>query len=139
MKTLRLLGLFLAIVLACGLTTSCGSSKTAKTAADVASKTGLTDLLSKSLGSLGTILGSITNVASAQSALPQLNKLNADVADIEKQAADLPPDARKNLTDIVAAQLPPVKSALDKAYAVPGVRDVIQPPMESLLAKYAKI
>jgi hypothetical protein len=138
MKTPRWTTLCIAIVLAAGLTTSCGSS-TAKSAANVASKAGLAEALTASFGQLGSVLGSIVDVASGQAALPQLNKLNADVDDISKQAANLSSAEKKSLSDIVAAQLPPLKTALDKAYAVPGVRDVIQPSMDSLIAKYTKL
>jgi hypothetical protein len=97
----------------------------------------LTKQLSDSFTLAGAALKSISDVESAQKAVPELEKISSDVDQIQKQAADLPAATQSSLSEMVAAQLPPLKSAMDTAYGIPGVKDVIQPQMDSLLAKYA--
>jgi len=127
----------LCAILAIALLVGCSSSKSGTPADTVEASTDLTTRLTESFSDANSALGSITDVESAQSAVPQLENVEANVDEISKSAASLPSGAGGSLSEIVAAQVPPLKEAMDQAYAIPGVKDVIQPSMDSLLAKYA--
>ena len=93
--------------------------------------------LSSSLSSAGTALGSITDVESAKVAVPQLESVNAKLDEISAGSANMSPTEKASLSEMAASQVPMLKSAMDQAYAIPGVKEVIQPPMDSMLAKLA--
>jgi hypothetical protein len=138
-----ILGVF---VLAAALLVGCSSSKesTSGMSKEMTETKGMMDSnmdvanqLSASFKDAGSALASIRDVESAKAAVPRLEEVNSDVDGITQAASGLPSGAASGLSDVVAAQVPLLKTAMDKAYAIPGVKDVIQPQMDSLLAKYA--
>jgi len=125
--------LFVIMIVSVALLAGCGSSNQMLQAGgmDVGKE------LMGSFGSVGDILGSITDVASAEAAAPKLDVLNTDLDGIVSAASSLSPEGKLSISEMAASQIPPLKAAMDTAYAIPGVKDVIQPPMDSLLEKYA--
>lgn len=90
-----------------------------------------------SFGDAGNILGSITGSDSAQSAVSQLDAVGVDLDQLAKTAADASPETKASLSDIVGSQIPGFKEITDKAYAIPGVKPVVKPSVDSLLSKFA--
>ena len=98
------------------------------------------DLSAELLGSftsLSGILGSIKDESSAQAALPRLEAANADLDRITQAASSASPETKAGLSQLAAAQIPQLRKLTDQACAIPGVKPVIQPPMDSMLAKFA--
>lgn len=124
-------------VFAAAVLSGCSSSKGSAPSDAVGSATDLAGGLSKSFTDATSILGSITDVESAENAVSGLEGVEADVDEVAAAATNMPAGTTASLSDIVASQVPPLKVAMDTAYAIPGVKDVIQPSMDSLLAKYA--
>lgn len=125
------------LVFAAAILSGCSSSKGSAPSAAVGSATDLAGSLTKSFADATSILGSISGVESAEKAVSGLEGVEAEVDEVAAAAANMPAETTASLSEIVASQVPPLKEAMDTAYAIPGVKDVIQPSMDSLLAKYA--
>ena len=97
----------------------------------------LTQQLMGSFGDFGKILGSVTDVGSAEKAVPELNSLDASLDDLAKAAGDASPEVQSSLSDIATSQIPGLKEITDTAYAIPGVKPVVKPQVDGLLAKFA--
>ncbi len=90
-----------------------------------------------SFGDAGSILSSITDSGSAQSAISQLDAVGVDLDQLAKTAGDASPEAQAGLSDMVASQIPGFTEITEKAYAIPGVKPVVKPSVDSLLSKFA--
>ncbi len=90
-----------------------------------------------SFGDAGKILGSITGSASAESAASQLDAVGVDLDKLAKEASKATPEAQANLSDMVASQIPGFTEITETAYAIPGVKPVVKPSVDSLLSKFA--
>ncbi len=97
----------------------------------------LSQQLMGSFGDFSKILGSITDGGSAEKAVPQLNSLNVDLDDLAKAAGDASPEVQSSLSDIATSQIPGLSEITDKVYAIPGVKPVVKPQVDGLLAKFA--
>jgi hypothetical protein len=90
--------------------------------------------ISGSLTQLGTMFGGITDINSAKSAVPQLQDIAGKLDKLKALAGQLPAAGRSMLADLVAKALPTLRTALDKAYALPGISDVLKPAADPLMA-----
>jgi hypothetical protein len=90
--------------------------------------------ISGSLTQLGTMFGGITDINSAKSAVPQLQDIAGKLDKLKDLAGQLPAAGRSMLADLVAKALPTLRTALDKAYAIPGVPEVLKPAADQLMA-----
>ena len=90
-----------------------------------------------SFGDAGSILSSITDSGSAQSALSQLDAVGVDLDQLSKAAGDASPETQANLSEIAASQIPGFNEITEKVYAIPGVKPVVKPSVDSLISKFA--
>src|SRR5262249_47218142 len=95
--------------------------------------------ISGSLTQLGTMFGGITDINSAKSAVPQLQDIAGKLDKLKGLAGQLPAAARSMLADLVAKALPTLRTALDKAYAIPGVTEVLKPAADQLMASLSDL
>jgi hypothetical protein len=95
--------------------------------------------ISGSLTQLGTMFGGITDINSAKSAVPQLQDIAGKVDKLKGLAGQLPAAGRSMLADLVAKALPTLRTALDKAYAIPGVTEVLKPAADQLMASLSDL
>jgi cytoskeletal protein RodZ len=91
------------------------------------------------LTKLGSVFGGITNTDTARSAVPSLQDISGSVDKLKGLSAQLPASGRSALAALVAKSLPPLRSALDKANAIPGVGDVIRPVADPLMASLGEL
>ncbi|MFO1036951.1 MAG: DUF937 domain-containing protein [Geminicoccaceae bacterium] len=80
-------------------------------------------------------LGSVTDAASAQAALPKLNDAATQVDQMSTAAAQLPAAGKSALAGLVAAAMPAIQGAIDKAIGIPGVSDLLKPVLDGIVAK----
>ena len=97
----------------------------------------LSQQLMGAFGDAGSILGSITGTDSAEKAVPELDSLNASLGDLAKAAGEASPEVQSSLSDIAASQIPGFTAITEKVYAIPGVKPVVKPQVDGLLAKFA--
>ena len=98
------------------------------------------DLGNKLMGAFtdaSSVLGSITDVSSAEQAAAGIDAVNAELDALSSEAENASPETKASLSEIATAQIPAVQELTDKAYAIPGVKPVVQPPVDSMLAKFA--
>jgi Bacterial protein of unknown function (DUF937) len=101
----------------------------------------LGSLTAKALGALTTSLGGIKDEATAKAAVPGLTDIAKQLDGVKTAAALLSGDAKKPIATLVAAALPGITTAIQKAVAIPGVGETISPllgPMVANLAALAK-
>ena len=125
--------LFLAMIGLTSILIGCGGGSKAVPATDM-------DLGTQLMGSftdVGSILGSITDEASAKEAAPKLEAIDTDLDELSKAAGETSPETKSSLSEIASAQIPGLKDLTDKVYAIPGAKPVVQPPLDSVLAKFA--
>jgi Bacterial protein of unknown function (DUF937) len=91
--------------------------------------------LSSSVDTLRTTLQGITDPTSARAALPKLQQATAQLNRINDLAAQLPPDARKNLASVVEASMPALNSLCDRALSNPQIAGLAKPAIDALRAK----
>ena len=101
----------------------------------------LGSMTAKALGALTTALGGIKDEATAKAAVPALTDIAKQIDGVKSAAALLSGDAKKPIASLVAAALPGITSAVEKAVGIPGVGALISPvlgPMISNLGALAK-
>ena len=133
---MRLLSLCLLVSGGMLIAGSMGCGGASKTVSDAGMDLG-TQLMG-SFTDAGNILGSITDEASAQAATPKIEQVNADLDDLAAKAEEASPETKASLSEIATAQIPGLQELTDKAYAIPGVKPVVQPPLDSMFAKFAQ-
>lgn len=62
------------------------------------------------------------------------NIADADITDLTKQVASATPDVKASIVKQIAEFTPKLQPLLDKAYAVPGVKDQLEPIITKLMA-----
>lgn len=87
----------------------------------------------KALGALTQTLGGITDEASAKSALPALTDVATQIDGIKTAVGLLSGDAKKPVTSLIAAALPGITAAVEKAIGIPGAGAVIAPVIEPMV------
>jgi hypothetical protein len=89
----------------------------------------------KALDNVSTTLRDVKDEPSAQAALGKLRNADAELDNVIRLSAQLP-DAGKKAVGAVAATAGPATTQLfDKVLAIPGVKDVAKPQIDSLRAK----
>jgi hypothetical protein len=97
--------------------------------ADVATQfTDVTKQLSQSLSS-------ITDAASADAALPKLREASQKLDSIAGLTSSLPADAKTRLVSLADASRSTLRTAADRAMAIPGVGDKLRPVVDELMKK----
>lgn len=128
----------MAIISLSALSIGCGKSGEAvpETVPDAAGME-LGNQLMGAFTDAGSVLGSITDEASAQESVAGLDAINAELDALSTQANDASPETKAGLSEVATAQIPGFKELTEKAYAIPGVKPVVQPPLDSMLAKFS--
>ena len=128
-----------AVILVMLLAAALSGCSSANKAVEESGQSGLdlTQQLTSAFGNASNILGSITDAGSAEKAVPELNSLNADLDDLAKKAGDATPEVQSAMSDVVTSQIPGLDAITDKIYAIPGVKPVVKPSVDGLLAKFA--
>jgi len=93
----------------------------------------ITDGFDGVFSSTGEAFGSITDSASAQAALPSLQEASSTLSGLSDTVARLPEAAQGPIGSIVGAGLSTLKPLIEKATAIPGVGDVINPVVTPML------
>lgn len=99
----------------------------------------LAGLATKAIGALTGSLGSITDEATAKAAVPALQDTSKQIDGLKAAALLLQGDARKPLAALVAAALPSLTAAVEKATGIPGVAAIINPLVQPMLANLTAI
>lgn len=86
---------------------------------------------------VSAVLESVTDEGSAQAALPKLEAANANLAKLADAAESASPEAKAELNRLAASHREQLKALTDQVCADPGVKAVIQPSMDSILATLA--
>jgi hypothetical protein len=84
-------------------------------------------------------LQGITDVASATAAIPKLQEATAEIEKVNGMLGQLPADQRKLFDGLVASASATLNQPLDKALAIPGVADVLNPAVNTLRTKLADL
>lgn len=87
----------------------------------------------KALGALTQTLGGITDEATAKSALPALTDVAKQIDGVKTAVGLLSGDAKKPVTSLIAAALPGITAAVEKAIGIPGAGAVIAPVIEPMV------
>lgn len=93
----------------------------------------ITDGFDGVFSSAGEAFGSITDAESAQAALPSLEDASGTLSGLSDTVARLPEAAQGPIGSIVGAGLSTLKPLVEKATAIPGVGDVINPVVTPML------
>jgi hypothetical protein len=94
----------------------------------------LASVTSKALGALTTLLGGIRDEATAKAAAPGLTDIAKQIDSVKTAAALLSADAKKPIASLIAAALPGITAAVEKAIGIPGVGALINPVLEPMIA-----
>ncbi|MGB7347581.1 MAG: DUF937 domain-containing protein [Pirellulaceae bacterium] len=80
-------------------------------------------------------LGSVTDETSAKAALPQLEEYNEKLGGMSDLLGKLPEGAQGIVGDKVKDMLGPLQGIIDKLYAIPGVKAILDPVLSSMVEK----
>ncbi len=89
----------------------------------------------KALDSVSTTLRDIKDEPSAQAAIPKLRNADAELDNVIRLSAQLPDAGKKAVGSVAATAESTTTELFDKVLAIPGVRDVAKPQIDSLRAK----
>jgi hypothetical protein len=89
----------------------------------------------KALDNVGTTLRDVKDEPSAQAAIPKLQNAGEELDNVIRLSAQLPEAGKKALGSAAATAEPTTTQLFDKVLAIPGVKDVAKPQIESLRAK----
>ena len=95
----------------------------------------ITDSLDGVFSSTGEAFGSITDTASAEAALPSLEDASGQLSGLGDTIARLPEAAQGPIAGIVSGGLSTLRPLIEKATAIPGVGDIINPVVTPMLEK----
>jgi hypothetical protein len=95
----------------------------------------LANQFASSVDQVKTVLTSMTDPGSAQAALPRLRQATSQLDLVNSLAAQLPPDGKRAIAQLVEAAMPTIKQLCDKVLATPGVRDIAKPAIDELQVK----
>ena len=91
-------------------------------------------LMSKTLGALTLTLGGIKDEATAKAAVPGLQDISKQIDGVKTAAALLSGDAKKPIASLIAAALPSITAAVEKAVGIPGAGALISPVLGPIVA-----
>ena len=90
-------------------------------------------MANKALGALTGALGGVTDEASAKAAVPAIEDSGKQVGALKLATAALSGDAKKPIASLVAAALPGITQAVEKAIGIPGVAAVLNPVVQPIV------
>ena len=111
-----------------------GACSQAKQVSDAAGMD-LTAELTSALSKATSLLGSVTDASSAESAAMDIESVNQDLDDIAADLESATPEVQKSVSETASAQIPGLQDLVDQAYAVPGVKPVLQPSVDAMMSK----
>jgi|GEM_PF-6689896 len=126
-------GLLVVLVLLAAAVSGCGSAGQTIQSAD---QTGLAKLLWSSFGDASRVLGSITDSTSAENAVPELQGIGDELDDLILRYGDASEANKEEMGKTATDQIPVFQKAVDTAYAIPGVKNVIKSQVDSLMSKF---
>jgi len=85
--------------------------------------------------SMTASLGKVTDAETAKAALPDLEAVDKKLESISPGFGLLPEAARGKLTDSLNDMVPDFQATIDKVMAIPGVKDILQPIIDKVMAK----
>ena len=77
----------------------------------------------------------ITDETSAREAVEKLGEYNDQVDGMSSMLGKLPESARSGIADQVTGFLEPIQSMIDKLYAIPGVKPILEPVVIGMMDK----
>jgi hypothetical protein len=89
----------------------------------------------KALDNVNTTLRDVKDEPSAHAAIPKLSNADSELDNVIRLSAQLPDAGKKALGSAAAAAEPATTQLFDKVLAIPGVKEVARPQIESLRAK----
>jgi enamine deaminase RidA (YjgF/YER057c/UK114 family) len=89
----------------------------------------------KAVDNVNTTLEEIKDGNSAQAALPKLQDAGTELDNVIKLSGQLPEAGKKAVGGVVAGAQPATTQLFDKVLAIPGVKEVAKPQIDSLRAK----
>lgn len=89
--------------------------------------TQITDAMDGIVGSASEALGSITDLDSAKAALPAMEEASSKLSGLGEVIARLPDAAKGPIGSIIESSVSVLQPLIEKASAIPGVGDVIEP------------
>lgn len=91
--------------------------------------------LKSMLSSLTGSLDKVTDVESAKAALPELTSMDEKLGSLTSGLSAMPEALRGTMTESLNTMLPGFQSTIDKVIAIPGVKEVLQPIIDSVMSK----
>jgi Bacterial protein of unknown function (DUF937) len=89
----------------------------------------------RTLDNVSTTLKDIKDEISAKSALPKLESEGSELDNVIRLSGQLPDAGKKAVAGVVSAAQPATTQLFDKVLAIPGVKEVAKPQIDSLRAK----
>ena len=107
----------------------------AQTAALTVGDVNVGEQLTGIMTSLDGTLKGVTDAPSAQAAATTLNGINAKLDQLSGTVNQLPPDAKKVLSDVLSKRVAGLKTLAAEVTAKEGVGPVIKPALDPVIAK----
>ena len=95
----------------------------------------LTTGLKDAFATATTTISGIKDTASAQAAVTKLQELSTKLGSYTGSFANLSGTQKSTIVTLVESLKGPLQTAIDKAMAIPGVRDVLKPAVDALIAR----
>jgi hypothetical protein len=89
----------------------------------------------KALDNVGTTLRDIKDESSAQAAIPKLRNADAELDNVIRLSTQLPDAGKKAVGSVAATAESETTKLFDQVLAIPGVKDLAKPQIDSLRAK----
>ena len=89
----------------------------------------------KAIDNVSTTLKEIKDEHSAQAALPKLQDAGSELDNVIRLSGQLPEAGKRALGDVAGAAQPAATQLFEKVLAIPGVKEVAKPQIDSLRAK----
>jgi hypothetical protein len=93
----------------------------------------------KAIDNVNTTLHDIKDENSAHAALPKLQSAGTELDNAIKLSGQLPEAGKKDVGGAAAAAQPAITQLFDKVLAIPGVKEVAKPQIDSLREKLATL
>jgi hypothetical protein len=85
--------------------------------------------------SLTDTIGEIKDVESAKAALPRLRKVATQLDELKEPITALPDTQRSLVSKVIGSGLDKLRPLIESLYAIPGVRAILSPVIDPLLAR----
>jgi hypothetical protein len=85
--------------------------------------------------SLTETIGSVKDVESAKAALPSLRKVATQLDELKEPITALPETQRSLVSKVIGGGLDKLRPLVESLYAIPGVRAILSPVIDPLLAR----